>query len=545
MLEHDVRQEARELQPGPLAGDSGQGQEPLRHIAVVLQHPGVLAGAAVLRRTDQPGDGAHVEPHQQVRRLGGALDQVGAVEVGARLGERGDGQPVPRRDDLVVPARPGAQLTGGEQPRPHIGGAGLVRGLRRRELEHRGAFFEGALVGHREELRGEHGVLLAQYLAQLRGSPDVVGALDVLPVRVLAVGVQRGGEAALGRAQFADHEVGGLQRHATGEPGSGGAPQVGVDAAEQRVVVEHLLEVRDDPFAVHGVAGEAAAELVVDPAPGHRLAGVGRHLECAVRPGAGVVAQQELDCHRRRELGRAAESAVLLVVLTGQPEERPGELRLTRHALAALGEGALGEVADDARGDLADLVPAIGPGRRHSFEDLTEGGQAVPGIGREVRTEVEGFGVGGQEDGHRPPALAGRGLDRLHVHGVHVGSFLAVDLDVHEVIVHVRRRDLVLEGLVRHDVAPVARGVPHAQQDGHVAPSGLLESRGLPRPPVDRVVRVLKEVRGRGVRESIGHASILAHARACHLGATGGHRRCRIRDSRGSTQTWPLSVPGL
>src|SRR3712207_6904843 len=41
--------------------------------------------------------------------------------------------------------------------------------------------------------------------------------------------------------------------------------------------VEHLLEVRDDPVPVDAVAGEAAAELVVGAAAGHRLEGAVRH----------------------------------------------------------------------------------------------------------------------------------------------------------------------------------------------------------------------------------------------------------------------------
>src|SRR4030095_6621696 len=41
-------------------------------------------------------------------------------------------------------------------------------------------------------------------------------------------------------------------------------PAVEIDARQQRVVVEHLLEVGDEPGGVHGVAGEATAELVVD-----------------------------------------------------------------------------------------------------------------------------------------------------------------------------------------------------------------------------------------------------------------------------------------
>ena len=46
-----------------------------------------------------------------------------------------------------------------------------------------------------------------------------------------------------------------------------------VEPGEERVVVEHLLEVRYEPVGVDGVAGEAAAEVVVDAPVGHPAQG--------------------------------------------------------------------------------------------------------------------------------------------------------------------------------------------------------------------------------------------------------------------------------
>ena len=60
---------------------------------------------------------------------------------------------------------------------------------------------------------------------------------------------------------------------------AGDEVRVQVRAREQRVVVEHLLEVRDEPVVVGGVAGEAAAELVVHAAGGHRVERRRDHLE--------------------------------------------------------------------------------------------------------------------------------------------------------------------------------------------------------------------------------------------------------------------------
>ena len=109
------------------------------------------------------------------------------------------------------------------------------------------------------------------------------------------------------------------------------------------------------------------------------------------------------------------------------------------------------------------------------------------------------------------PPWPGRRLHRLHVDGVDVGPLLAVHLDAHEVLVQVGGGGLVLEGLVRHDVAPVAAAVPDAEQHRHPALAGLLEGLGRPGPPVDRVVGVLEEIGGRLVGQAIRHGPILAY----------------------------------
>ncbi|MGX1250580.1 hypothetical protein RKD48_003091 [Streptomyces ambofaciens] len=219
-----------------------------------------------------------------------------------------------------------------------------------------------------------------------------------------------------------------------------------------------------------------------------------------------MVPQQELDHHGRRELRRPAEPAALRVVLPGESEQRLPELLLAGCLRVAVGDLPPREVPDDLPGDLVDLVAPLGPRLLDALEHLAEGGHAVPGLGREVGAEVERLRVRREEHGHGPAALPGRRLHGLHVDGVDVGALLAVDLDAHEVRVEVLGGGPVLERLVRHHVAPVARAVADAQQDGDAAPPGFFERLGLPRPPVDRVLRVLEEVGGRRLRKSVRHA---------------------------------------
>jgi len=86
---------------------------------------------------------------------------------------------------------------------------------------------------------------------------------------------------------------------------------------------------------------------------------------------------------------------------------------------------------------------------------------------------------------------------------VHVRAFLAVDLHVDEGVVELGRDLVVLERLVGHDVAPVAGGVPDAEEDRHVAALRLGERLLTPREPVHGVVRVLAQVRGGLVSETV------------------------------------------
>ena len=131
------------------------------------------------------------------------------------------------------------------------------------------------------------------------------------------------------------------------------------------------------------------------------------------------------------------------------------------------------------------LLPGVGD-RRHQLPEVRL---------REVGAAVERLAVGGEEHRHRPAAAPGHRLHGVHVHGVDVGALLAVDLDVDEPGVHVGGDLGVLEALVGHHMAPVARRVADRQQHRHVALAGLGERLRSPRVPVDRVVAVLAEVR--------------------------------------------------
>ena len=108
-----------------------------------------------------------------------------------------------------------------------------------------------------------------------------------------------------------------------------------------------------------------------------------------------------------------------------------------------------------------------------------------------------------EEDRHRPAAAAGERDDRVHVERVDVRPLLAVDLDVHEALVHHRGDLRILEGLVRHHVTPVARRRSRSRGGSACRRRAPARTRLPPRVPVDGIVRVLEQVRRRLLRQPI------------------------------------------
>ena len=113
------------------------------------------------------------------------------------------------------------------------------------------------------DLGEEGGVVDAEHLLDLGERPHIE-----LPLLAFAVGVERCGEGSAFRHHLAQEPVDRLG-DADGEqlllPL---APDIRHQLDEQRVVVEHLLEMRHEPAVVDAVAREAAAEMIVDAALG-------------------------------------------------------------------------------------------------------------------------------------------------------------------------------------------------------------------------------------------------------------------------------------
>ena len=162
---------------------------------------------------------------------------------------------------------------------------------------------------------GDLGVLLVQELVQLIASPDEVLAFDAF-----GVGVGGGVEGPVGSLQAVEQVVGRLpcdSREELGIAAVVGHPmRVQVQRDQEGVVVEHFLEVRDEPDLVNRVAMEASGELVVDAAFGHlaqRMSKMTSGFIAIARCPVQRLLDQELQVEGLGELGRAAEAAVRAV----------------------------------------------------------------------------------------------------------------------------------------------------------------------------------------------------------------------------------------
>jgi hypothetical protein len=155
-------------------------------------------------------------------------------------------------------------------------------------------------------------------LQQLGRNALVRGPRVRQPLDSVCIGVLGGGEPAFGQRKIAEQVLARVRGHAPVALLARHDPRVEVGRDEQRVVVEHLLEVRHEPALVDRVPVEAAADEVVHPARRHRVERRGDQVELAP-------AEQEVDRRGGRELRRAAEATPLRVEDPAQVARRLAE----------------------------------------------------------------------------------------------------------------------------------------------------------------------------------------------------------------------------
>ena len=384
-----------------------------------------------------------------------------------------------------------------------VPGDGRERARHVEDVRPRGAH---VVVGEREgRLLGREGG------AHLRRRPGEELSLDAFAVRI------RGGvEPAPGRRQVAPDVGERLADDARELVSSRHLVGFQVDECQERIVVEHLLEVRHAPADVGRVAVEATAHVIVDAAPGHRFQRLHHHAERRGIARAAVVAEQELELERFGKPGRAPEAAVRRVERPLELAEGAPEDVGAWHLLARRGGHLLADAAREVGGRGSRPVGVLGVDRVHPPEEREEA-EAHPAVAvarGEIGATVERLPVRREPHGHRPAAVPRHHLDGGHVDGVDVGPSLAIDLDGDVVLVQLGGDLLVVERLLLHHVAPVARRVADAQENRPVLAPRAFERLLTPGVPVDGVVRVLEQVRAGGLGQSVrAHPASVSRSR--------------------------------
>ena len=254
---------------------------------------------------------------------------------------------------------------------------------------------------------------------------------------------------------------------------------------------------RNRPLGIHRIAGETAAELVVNTARAHLLQRKASDMTGIFVAAFSVAPQAEFDHFGMRKFWRAAKAAAPRVkriehLPAGGGDRFAGEFRRfrrngrdrrihRRHQLPIL------------LANIAGLFTVI---RGYPIQQVAKPGQSIAGGLGKIGSTEKWRGVGGQEHRQRP---ATRSLGQHGVRGlvylVDVGPLFAVHLDVHEQLVHQRGNLSVFERFVGHHMAPMASRIADRKQDRLALGPGQRQRLSAPFVPVHRVLRVLLQVR--------------------------------------------------
>ncbi len=322
---------------------------------------------------------------------------------------------------------------------------------------------------------------------QLRIRPCVISAFHGV-----GLGIKRGVEATVLVRHLPQREVENTFGDGTVVGLVGKRVKLRIGTPQQRLIVEHLLEMRDVPLCIGGVAMEPAADMVVYPSLCHFLQRAARHLQARVVVGQAVGLEQEQQCVLIGELRSLVKPAQPVVVVIAEMADQ----RL--HQLAAGKRAALGivfllfDLDDGASQPLGLRFKGYLILRPYVVDLLNERRE---GRRREIGAGVKRLEIGRDEYVVRPAAAVRHQLGGHHVEFIHVRALLPVDLDADDRLVH-QFGDLgILEDLPFHYMAPVAGGIADGEQNRLVFLPRLGKRFLAPWIPVNRVMRVLEQIR--------------------------------------------------
>ncbi len=226
--------------------------------------------------------------------------------------------------------------------------------------------------------------------------------------------------------------------------------------------------------------------MIVHPPVLHPVESRSHHFEHGRIANPGVVPEEQADSGRRRKFRSDPEPTEARIELVRELAHRAlqmigadrcgsPERALVLHVLYEL--TGLGLYA------VPLAFPRLGDAREQRGKSRTSVGVARGKVG----ARKERLLIGRQKHRHRPAATAAHGNGGCHVDLIQIRPLFAIDFDAHEAVVHELRDGRILEALALHHVAPMARCVSNAEEDGSVVGFRPLQGLGAPRIPVDGV----------------------------------------------------------
>src|SRR5438132_11321950 len=147
----------------------------------------------------------------------------------------------------------------------------------------------------------------------------------------------------------------------------------------------------------------------------------------------------------------------------------------------------------------------------YGLENAQKSGPVVSIIRWKIRASKDRLAGWQQENRQWPAAAARHHLYCSHVDLIKIRTFLAINFDAYEVVIHDLRYRGIFEGFMFHYMTPVTGGIADAQQDQLVFFCCFIERFCTPREPVDRIVGMLQKIRASFVDEPVRHLSSVPH----------------------------------
>ncbi len=127
----------------------------------------------------------------------------------------------------------------------------------------------------------------------------------------------------------------------------------------------------------------------------------------------------------------------------------------------------------------------------------------MPGMFWKIGRSEERLFIRGHDNGKGPAPASCHHLTYVHIDRIDVGELLTVHLDGDECLIHETGDFFILKAFVRHDMTPVAGGIPDGEKNGFVLFSCRRKGLVVPGKPCNRVVCMLEKVGADLILESV------------------------------------------